>query len=507
MVDKRKSAYKKCAIPQWGNQFLFKRFKHKPIGIQNEEKFKMNLVCALLCSSMLFSGCLAANVNRESTNGDEQQQQQHQGSSANKTKPSGFNEDFQYAIFDNSDLQDILQFAKNPRYSELVIKHIFPVKYPNFDINVNVHEVNLHVEQFSSILYISGHDFFMDVIRLFGKSIHNLRIFGGQMLDDDRSAAVHRQVNEYCSDSLNSLFLNNFDEIVLEQFQKPFANVDKLNLAIKTDQFGSLATFDRLFPQLQRFHLSYQVSEEGNEPNSKRTIESDVPHMQHLQDLTVSVNINHNNYSELPIIQEQHRKLFENNPQIRRISYYIHKLDNFIHVISENLPNLEEMMIWDIQPDIQPVQFSSVKRLIVNSGAPTPIEKLSFPCLEAVDMIYCRNYANGSARDSWMTFLGNHQHIRQFNVSVHSGAESFVEFMSPMTNVEEIYIQSVEDIDIDIVSGLLAGHKYLKKLEYASHTNRPTEDAVAMFNEKFGKEWHVSISTADWLAFRFEKLN
>lgn len=85
------------------------------------------------------------------------------------------------------------------------------------------------------------------------------------------------------------------------------------------------------------------------------------PYFEHLEEFIVSINFV--NQSEVAIIQKQIQRFFENNPQIRRVSYEPAKRDVFIRVISENLPNLEELTIWNMDALVEPVQFDCVKRL------------------------------------------------------------------------------------------------------------------------------------------------
>lgn len=78
----------------------------------------MRLIFGFVFNLMLLNGCLSGNTNRKSS------------------ETRALDEDFQYAIFESSDLIELLHMAKDPRVSEFVRKHIFPVKYHNYMINI-----------------------------------------------------------------------------------------------------------------------------------------------------------------------------------------------------------------------------------------------------------------------------------------------------------------------------------------------------------------------------------
>lgn len=96
-----------------------------------QKTLKMNLIFVILFNLLLFNSCLMVRINRESH--DEFQQPNN---NENCTKVNQLNGDFEYAIFEKSDLFEMLQFTKDPRYSDFVKKPIFPVKYHNHMINI-----------------------------------------------------------------------------------------------------------------------------------------------------------------------------------------------------------------------------------------------------------------------------------------------------------------------------------------------------------------------------------
>lgn len=174
--------------------------------------------------------CLTAKIDGESPRCEIQQQ----NTSENVTKVSVINEDFEYAIFENSNLKELLKFAQNPRVSGYVIKH--PVKYHNYDIFINANTADNFQHGFEVMydrgLSLNGYNFYMDVIKYFGASIQKLNIYNTHLISDEQSATLHRYVNEYCADSLTQLYLESSKENTLTQFQKPFSKLTDLFICI-----------------------------------------------------------------------------------------------------------------------------------------------------------------------------------------------------------------------------------------------------------------------------------
>lgn len=402
----------------------------------------------------------------------------------------------------------MLRFAKDSRVSEFVRKHVFPVKYHDYEFDLSADlddDPHGRALQYDRIISLRGRSFYMDIFKYFGASIRKIRIYDRDN-DELERAAIYKQLNEYCSESLNYLHLGTVKEIALKQLQKPFSKVIDLTMLLKTGQNGSIESMNEIFPKLQRLSIYYHPST-GESQFNGRLIESEVPHMEHLEEFVVSVCLR--NHSDVAVIQKQIQQLFVKNPQIRSLIYGS-QLNETIHVISENLPNLERLSVSSIGLKIEPVQFDHVKHLIVESDDPLPVDKLSFPRLEALKIYYTRKFENGSARDSVTSFFKNHQNIKQLNSTVHQ-TEGFVEFVSELPNVEEIYIESYENFQIDLVTGLFENHKNLMKFQYkslsANQFNEADEAEMATYNEQFGNEWYISHSRYGRPTLTFEKKN
>lgn len=188
-----------------------------------------------LFNLLLFNVCLTANTNKDSSRSNVQ----NQDKSENGNKTNAFNEDFEYAMFDSSDLKEIVEFAKLPRVSEHVKKHIFPVKYQNYAFHmgpIDGNDPQDDVSVSSKSLYIYGYNLCLELIKLFGQSIQRLNIYDSNFLNEGHSAVLHEYVNKYCADSLVFFHLTGAKSNTLTQFKKPFSLLEALFFRIQINQ-------------------------------------------------------------------------------------------------------------------------------------------------------------------------------------------------------------------------------------------------------------------------------
>lgn len=466
----------------------------------------MNLILVFLLNLLSFSNCLAANINQKSSGAEFVQPNQRK----NQNEVDLLTEDFLYQMFDDADLEQILQFVKNPRYSDFVKRIIFPVKYQECLFNIIATDSNNREPEAlpvsSKCLCIYGHDFYLDIIKHFGEQIQKVAILSTDLISDERSAIIHRYLNEYCSESLIDLHMESIKGSTLAQFKKPFSKLEYLYAYIGTDQAGSILPFKYLFPRLHRIFLSYTDYDVSDElSNATRFIESEVPHMEHLKHLEISISLL--NRTHRATVYKQIENIFRRNPQIRILTH-TPKLGDFIHVINEFLPHLEEFRIWELEYNGERLQFDNVRKFTVCKDYESHFEKLFFPRLEKLGMSYSSLYKTESARNSWIEFLKNHQNLRELNCTFFS-SEGLVELLAELPNLVEIRTKSYKNFEIDLISGLIEDHTHLLRFEYQInayiHRDRPD---LTSYREKFGNDWHIShCFDGDWSIITFEKEN
>lgn len=445
-----------------------------------------------------------ASVDRESSNSEIGLRKIGE----NRTRIA-FDEDFEYAMFEKSDLKEMLQLAKDPRFSEFVSKHIFPVKYHKYIINIMTNtdedDAEGNVFEYDKTLNLVGSNFYLDVIKHFGVSISNLMelsIHGADQISYERSANIFQYINEYCADSLTRLNLRIIAESTWAQFKRPFSKLTKLSFYMATGLVGSFQFLNETFPKLKHLDINFYEPTNQNECNGSRFIESEVPYMKELEQLDIFVNVQ--NASDSVLVHKQLENLFRNNPQIRILAFDS-MLGDFIQVINKYLPNLQHFSVNLLDPEIQAAQLDHVKVLSVRSERPSPFERISFPSLESIDIFYSPTPHNDPARESWMKFFKSHQNIKTFSCTFNTDT-GLAELLDELKHLNEIRLRCFSRFDLDVIVRFIESHDHLLKFLYQVHTSYQSHESVDIYHEKFGNQWNISHSIDGyWSTLLFEK--
>lgn len=470
----------------------------------------MNFIFLFIFNLFLLNGYLMANIDRESSRGEVQPQ----NNSAVGTEVDLFHEDFLYPMFEAADFEQMLKFAKDPRISDFVKTQIFPVKYQNHMFYIVGNENgnigfggSVVVSQESLSIY--DHNLFFYLLKNVGKSIKKLGIVNEAHLDHDHSAFIQRQVNEYCSDSLTYFSMGPIKENAFTQYTKPFSKLIDLNLLIAVNQVGPSLTFNEIFPKVQRLSLGY-----FDFGLDTQFLGGELPHIEHLEHFEVFVPSK--NSSNIATITTQLENFLQKNSHIRSLTYKT-QLGDFIQVINNNLPNLENFTIWELDPEIQPVQFDQVKHFVAYREFGGPLERISFSNLESVSMIYPSSSWNDvdKARYSWIDFFRNHLNLRKLNCRFYH-IHGLSELLAESPNLNEFAIKSYENFDMDLIRRLIEDHKNLLKFQYHVRAfNNFVGPDLSIYREQFGNEWNITLNichrideeVGNWFTLTFERNN
>lgn len=180
-------------------------------------------------------------------------------------------------------------------------KHIFPVKYRNYEFKIIAHsfvERQQNVDEYSDSLFIYGFDFASDIIKHFGESIQKVVIFSADQLSADQSAELHSNLNEYGSDSLTHLDLQTMQSNTFAQFKKPFSKLNTLNVLIANKQIE--------IPRLQKLRLEFSESMQNYDFDDITFIAYELRHMKQLE---IRVDVRKNS---LPAVHKQNWQNWQN---------------------------------------------------------------------------------------------------------------------------------------------------------------------------------------------------
>lgn len=162
------------------------------------------------------------------------------------------------------------------------------------------------------------------VLRHFGHVISNLGITNHETLSYKIAKKLYQMINFYCADTLTQLSMENQSNDFFALLEKPFKKVERLTLAGEFfDLNSSKFSFRELFPSLRKLDL--------------RTNLELTEHMPHLEAL--------NGDCGKSKIVESLKEVILKNPQIRKLNLNS-VTSEWLNIVSNHLPNLEELEIW-----------------------------------------------------------------------------------------------------------------------------------------------------------------
>lgn len=478
----------------------------------------MKSISLFLLNLLFFNGYLTANVNREPSEISSNKTQQSNNSQFQHGKHSHV--EFLAPIFETIGIDQLLQYSKDPRFSKYVIDVVFPKKYRNCVFHLQID--NMDLAEFSSgDVYIHDYDFYLDVIRTFGKWITKVGVVSPDEISDDQSIELYQTLFDHLANNLMEFqFQGIINEKTLSFFNGSFPKCVTSNLQLTTDQPGNISSYSNIFPNLKKFRLTIYNDEIDDDDenvvdenaNVTKMIETEPWRLKHLEYLDIRGDLG--TLSKMQIVKKFITKLLDKNSQIK--IFECGRLNDFIDVVQKKLPNLEHLDIYDLDPEFQPTHLNSVRKLTVESGRQFPIDRLSFSNLESVSMQFLHENAAQNMSILWKKFFNNNQNIKEINCTMGylqqnftEGHNRFAEMLSELPNLNEIRIESSNIFDIDFLSQLLENHKHLLMLEYKVPAVRhPGGLDLRNCREKFENEWNINsyrIHDQGWIFITFQK--
>lgn len=215
-----------------------------------------------------------------------------QNNSINDSKKVRLNDDCIFLIFEQMDLDGLVNMAETNRNLAFFVTDVFRRKYSKKTIMIEEYFENLVVPKSSGILpsrqrlfspfgssnneasgrisYVDSeneikiHDvkLFVCTIRNFGSLIQRLKVVYNDAATV-QSNKITKFINKYCADSLIELELNNCTDKVFKFMPKPFKILEQLTFShiFKVYYWEIVLPMNEQFPQLRR--LSFDLSDWG----------------------------------------------------------------------------------------------------------------------------------------------------------------------------------------------------------------------------------------------------
>lgn len=403
--------------------------------------------------------------------------QQH---SNGKTKFTDLNADCLFLIFDQLELTDWMNVAQINREFLPIVSYMFRQKYSGYIIAISDtkrewYEKPCSIRKSSKYIFIKDYQLALNILKYFGNNIRNLSIRNPSKYNftphRENWATINQVMNKYGSESISKLLLGRISKELWSQFSVPFKNLELLDIEIETDTDGMKLNW--LCPKLKQLRLNLVYN--GN----CDFIDCAMPYLEHL-------------YIEYPQPSGDQRDqiidFFRKNPQIRNVDVR-NTTPDIVKVISEYLPNIENLKLASVADYKEPIHFENVKNFVLHSSQYLTIKNLTFPHLESFETTYSRGEF-----EKFIEFFRKHRCLKRLKMSSHDGIELDV-MTADLVNLMEMIMENNSEINISQLIRFIETHPKLMK--FKCKINEMGRDDQEILRQRFERDWHIFTNKQD----------
>lgn len=163
-------------------------------------------------------------------------------------------------IFDKMDFVDLMNVADlGERFRQLIIQHHmlpkFEIHKKSIELMTSTLSAPTEVETSTeNRIVFRGIENFIQTLRNFGHLISKLE-FNGFRLNASAAGLIGRSMNEYCRDSLIEIICVNFEVDVMNEWKKPFENVERVTFDTGRMDTHASSQLNRIFPKVR--HMKF----------------------------------------------------------------------------------------------------------------------------------------------------------------------------------------------------------------------------------------------------------
>lgn len=445
----------------FGNSCMSSDSSHKICSIAEcINSGNTNLSSALICN-----GCTAKILtHNDALHFYQLQKKLVMSYNDNRKKLAYLNVDVLYLIFDQLELEDMLNLLENYPAKTLsaAATTYFRRKFKNYLVYIHRGFINIYDQKRCKCLQVGKSA--PTLLRYFEGAIQNLKI-------ESPPPMTIQNANKYASESLTKLEMCYMYENPFKHFKKPFVNLEDFSLNCDTNITTEGLPLNQLFPAIRRLTL------QSRGDIDERILGYEFPYLNHIE-------IDAKNMKENEIIFE----LFNKNRKIQ--SFEIGELSQDIcNVINEHAMDLVNLTVSSINANVQnDTRFERVKNFKINYDF-HHIDRLSFPHLELLDIVDIID--NYNIPDELNAFIRKHQHLTRVKIRKVNRHES--QTLNRMTNgflnLCEITVEK-SHVRVQPISELLVRNLQLKKLNIISCY--PSIEDVNSLREIFENEWDIN---------------
>lgn len=320
---------------------------------------------------------------------------------------------------------------------------------------------------------ITGIEMAEPIIKYFGPAISRLTI-----IFNDDPATNHTRfghlINTFCSDTINELKVIACTDDFFDAMQKPFKQATDISIS------GTLQKprhkLDELFPKMESFHLDLEWD--------SNPIARYFPNLIELDIITVAHNF---------------VELLKMNPQIRKIKCQPLDSTEFLEIVNEHLPNLEQIEIgfYSFRPNRGPnVYFENVRKVKISDMRSQFIfEKLTFKRLEEFHLELDSYFDFREIGDQWIDFMDDNPNLTKFTMTKgYVNGESLHRMSSILNNLKEASFVCTSGTPLEEISTFLDNNKEMRQLNLKYLTQYPlinSNETLSSFNEALGHAWNI----------------
>lgn len=317
----------------------------------------------------------------------------------NRTKFTDMNDDCKLMIFENFDLNSLLNIVEaNPAFS-LFAAYVFKRKFASKEIKIRQPlKTFRNVKMIDDTIEICNLGLTTKLFKYFGQHILRLRIdYETNETHDARE--IIALANKYCSE-LTEFHLRSPVPEVLDDVEKSFENVKTLSLSGMYTKLASKSmNLTDIFPKLQNLSLEHMQVE---------ITDSVLQHFPNLEHFRVSMGTTDCFYNRhiQPFIQM--------HPTIRSLTLTLASME-LVKFASENLPNLENLnldFLKEYPRMSEQFQFNSVRSLRLEASHNLIARLATFKHLQELDLIL-----HTVISDQWIEFVKKHSNLRKLTIN------------------------------------------------------------------------------------------
>lgn len=403
----------------------------------------------------------------------------------------GVNSESQMKILEELDLYSLTLTTNSNKELSQLADGVFKKKFATKAIGIFgplSMDPRYSVHILDKIITNYNFEVFSLILRTFGHLIDKL-VIGYDGITLDQRKDIHHLIFEYCSKSLTSVELIEWDENVLESFKIQLPNVNHLTLSgnLKSKSNGVLSIFNdnalalsEIFPGLRELTLDTLWVTDPSILNVR------FPQLKHVKITLLPPPFNHPLDHYFAKSKPAMKKLFENNPQIKSLTINNCNSLAYVQIAAENLPDLEEFEVnfgrLEEKYTGEQFHFENLKKLVMKIGnidmAPIMtlknVEEIRLECIDQE----CNHLPFNTVSNLKKLFI----------VGYTFNTEKILSLAEKIPFLEKLFIASESDVDASAVIRLIVGSKRLEKLTLVNPFGQSLFDTIT---RHLTAEWKI----------------